>query len=167
MNIFEIIKANPEFLPIIQNAVLNTLKIYSKSIVTPNTPFSSDNKTKNAIDIIGTISLTLNSHSSMLAIGFSRAAFIKLYENTFKEKLSSISIESQDLAGELINIIFQTIEPELVKKGYNFDASLPSVYCGHSIEKWKKQNIKRSFVFPFKSETGDIFFEIPELKEVN
>jgi len=77
--------------------------------------------------VFGMLDLKEENNTSVLSLGFAHAVFVKIYENMFQEQLTEVSLETADLAGELINIVFQSIDPELRKRGHRFETSLPKV----------------------------------------
>ncbi len=164
MNIFQVIQSNPDLVGEMQKAVLATLKGYSKCDLEAKPTFFKDNKSKVDITILSMLTLsTKEGDKGVLALGFSEAAFMKIYEKTLDMKPEGINAETGDLAGELINIIYQTLTPELRKKGVIFDVSLPTVLIKNQLSEWSKVAVDRSLVFPFTSEQGDLYFEIPEI----
>jgi CheY-specific phosphatase CheX len=165
MSIFEIIQSDPDLVRLIQEAVFNTLKVYACSDIHIKPLFTKEHKSSFEVNIIGMLRLTSKEGEDLLAIGFSELAFMTLYQNMFNEQQAAISSDNKDLAGELINIIFQTIDPELRKKGYNCEVSLPEVLMGADLEKWSHTLVKESLVLPFATANGDLFFEIPDLRK--
>ena len=165
MSIFEIIQSDPDLVRLIQEAVFNTLKVYACSDIHIKPLFNKEHQCSFEVNIIGMLRLTSNEGEDLLAIGFSELAFLTLYQNMFNEQPVAISTDNQDLAGELINIIFQTIDPELRKKGYSCEASLPEVLIGADLEKWTHVLVKESLVLSFATANGDLFFEIPNLRK--
>jgi CheY-specific phosphatase CheX len=165
MSIFEIIQSDPDLVRLIQEAVFNTLKVYACSDIHIKPLLNREHQSSFEVNIIGMLRLTSKEGEDLLAIGFSERAFMTLYQNMFNEKPVAISPDNQDLAGELINIIFQTIDPELQKKGYSCEASLPEVLLGADLEKWSHVLVKESLVLPFATANGDLFFEIPNLRK--
>jgi CheY-specific phosphatase CheX len=164
MTLFEIVRHNPVMLHHIQEAVFRALKIYAHSDIVPKAHFFKSHTADSEITIIGLMEITENTKTNFLALGFSQTAFLGIYENMFREKLTDVSLESADLAGELLNIIFQTIDPELRKLGHKFDVSLPKVLTKSNTHEWIQTHADQSLVLPFSTECGDILFEIFETK---
>ena len=165
MSIFQIIQADPDLVLLIQEAVFNTLKVYACSDIETKPLFHKEHDSSFEVSIIGMLRLSSQKGDDLLAIGFSERAFMTLYQNMFNEEPEVISSDNKDLAGELINIIFQTIDPELRKKGYFCEVSLPEVLTGTDLEKWSRFLVKESLVLPFATANGDLFFEIPNFKK--
>ena len=164
MSIFQIIKSDPDLVRLIQEAVFNTLKVYACSDIVTKPLFHKKHDCSFEVSIIGMLRLTSQNGDDVLAIGFSEQAFMTLYQNMFNEQPEAISSDNQDLAGELINIIFQTIDPELRKKGYHCEVSLPEILTGLDLDKWSQVLVKESLVLPFATTNGDLFFEIPNFE---
>ncbi|MGK5086250.1 response regulator [Bdellovibrionota bacterium FG-2] len=166
MNIFQVIQSNPDLIAQVQKAVSDTLRGYSKCNLEAKPSFLKDDNNKFKITILSMLNLSTKAvDQGGLALGFTEAAFMKIYESTLNMKAEGINAETGDLAGELINIIYQTITPELRKKGVTFDVSLPTVLLENQLSDWAKVAVDRSLVFPFSSDQGDLYFEIPEITE--
>jgi CheY-specific phosphatase CheX len=163
MTLFDLISTSPGIIERIQESVHETLKIYARSEISPKSHFFKLNTGNDGITIIGVLDLKENDNTSVLSLGLSHAAFVKIYENMFHEKLLEVSLETADLAGELINIIFQSFDPELRKLGHVYEASLPRVLTSNSGE-WITNPAGQSLVLPFGTECGDILFEVFETK---
>ena len=156
--------SHPEMIQHIQESVYATLKIYASSEIVPQSHYLQSHRTDAGITVIGMLELKNKDTTSVLALGFSNEVFFTIYENMFKEKLTEVSLETADLAGELVNIIFQSIDPELRKMGYLFDASLPKVLTKLHEHEWGKISVDQSLVLPFSTVKGEILFEIFETK---
>ncbi len=166
MNIFQLIQANPSLTVQIQKSLLETLKTHSKCSLDSKPANLKENKTKFKISILSMLSLSNKSgEKGVLALGFSDNSFMKIYENTLNPKPEGIGPENVNLAGALINVIYKVIAPELSKKGTTFDPAVPIVLLEKEVSDSAKVAVDRSLVFPFSSEQGDLYFEIPEIME--
>jgi CheY-specific phosphatase CheX len=167
-SIIQIIYEKEEIIVAVQRAMVNTLGSYSQSVITANPVFLKNNHTRFDIKVVGTINLLeqKSGKSILLILGFGELIFKQIYENTFQEKIIDIDHENQELAGELLNIIFQTIDPELQKHDCIFTASLPEVFSGVKLDHWLKVNGKASLslVLPFSITTNEFYFELSELQ---
>lgn len=163
MSLLKIIEKDSSIVPLIQDAILKTLQVHSRSQLTlGDVSFKSESPDSN-ISVIGLIKNTHNNSSAILAIGFSEKAFIQIYENMFQEMLTEITKEAADLAGEIVNIVYQTINPELKKRGHVFEVSLPVVMTGSELGKWLNCQITHSLALSFHNENEKIMFEIVEI----
>lgn len=161
-SLFEVLACNEGLVHTIQEAVQTTLKVHSRSAIHVMPVRSEGLPGKADVAIIGVLRLTGSPSNSMLALGLSRSAFAAIYENMFGEPMGELSDENQDLAGELVNIIFQSIDPELRALGIELEPSLPVFLTGRAIEGWAEASVGRSFVLPFSTEAGDLFIAIPD-----
>ncbi len=164
MTLFEVVQSHPEMIRHIQESVYSALKVYASSEIVPKAHYLQSHAAAVEVTVIGMLELTRRDTTSVLAIGFSHEVFVAIYENMFKEKLIDVSLETADLAGELINIIFQSVDPELRKLGYLFEASLPKVLTQSPRHEWVQISVEQSLILPFSTGTGDILFEIFETK---
>jgi CheY-specific phosphatase CheX len=164
MTLFEVVTTHPQIIQHMQDAVYETLKIYASSEIVPKPHYVESHTSDFEVTVIGMLALQEKGTASVLTLGFSHEVFIQVYENMFKEKLIEVSSESADLAGELVNIIFQTIDPELRALGYLFEASLPKVLTTVNLHEWVKISTQQSLILPFSTESGDILFEVFETK---
>lgn len=113
----------------------------------------------NNIAIVSVVSLISNGFSGSIALCFSEAAFLKIYENMFGEKCAKISTDNEDAAGELLNIIYGVAKSELNTKGYDFQKALPTVMVGDKI-RVRQTGPKPAVVVPFETEAGPLQLEI-------
>ncbi len=164
MTLFEVVTSHPEMIRHIQESVYAALKVYASSEIIPKPHYLKSHAADFEVTVIGMLELTKTGATSVLALGFSHEVFVKIYENMFQEKLVEVSLETADLAGELINIIFQSIDPELRKLGFLFEASLPKVLTQAHRHEWVHISVEQSLILPFSTGTGDILFEIFETK---
>ena len=164
MTLFDVVRSSPEMIQHIQESVCKTLKIYARSEIVPKSHFFKVHAGDSEITIIGMLDLKEENNTSVLSLGFAHAVFVKIYENMFQEQLTEVSLETADLAGELINIVFQSIDPELRKRGHRFETSLPKVLTKSDLHRWVTISADQSLVLPFSTEYGDMLFEVFETK---
>lgn len=166
-SIIQFVHSNNEIISSVQNAIINTLNSYSQSAVKASPAFIKNNHIRFDIKVVGAIKLREQNigKTIFLILGFAEHIFKQIYENTFQEKIIAIDRENQELAGELINIIFQTIDPELQKHGCVFNANLPEVFSGEKLVYWLKTNNMSalSLVLPFTIATNEFYFELTEI----
>jgi CheY-specific phosphatase CheX len=165
--IIQIICDKNEIIFAVQNAMINTLGSYSQSAITAMPVIIKNNHTRHDVKVVGTINLLEHKSEKniILLLGFGESVFMQIYENTFQEKIVGIDCINQELAGELLNIVFQTIDPELQKHGHIFTASLPEVYSGENLVHWQKSNSRSalSLVLPFSINNSEFYFELSEI----
>ena len=162
VNIFDAICSDAGLIELIQKAVLTTLKVYTSSDVEVRPAIHQEKGNSNSF-VVGVVTLRGEKGSGKLGLSLSESAFATIYENMFGDKPAIFTLEDQTLAGELINIIFQTIDPELRTRGHFFDVSLPDVLAGDGLLQWHKPPVKRSILLPFVTAKGELYFEIPEI----
>jgi len=165
VNLFDVVRAHEELVERIQEVVRSTLRIHSRSAIkvlpvhTEGLPGPPD------VAIIGVLRLTgVPAGNSLLALGLSYAAFAEIYENMFGEPYVALSEDSGDIAGELVNIIFQSIDPDLRELGLELEPSLPAFLTGRAIDGWSQATLGPTVVLPFSLEAGDLFVAIPDLR---
>lgn len=161
-SLFDVVRANDALVGRIQEAVRTTLRVHSRSAIRVLPARSAGLPGQTEVAVIGVLRLTGSPGAgSMLALGLSLTAFAAIYENMFGEPLGELTEENQDLAGELVNIIFQTIDPDLRALGLELEPSLPAFLTGRAIEGWSQAAVGHSFVLPFSTDAGDLFIAIP------
>jgi CheY-specific phosphatase CheX len=163
MSVLDLINSDSKLLALIQDAVLHALQVHTHSMIEIGPTFFRSSVDKKNLGVIGLVHIKGNSTPAFLAIGFSEAAFLQIYKNMFKEELGGITLEAADLAGEIVNIIFQTLDPELRNRGFEFEVSFPEVHIGTSESKSACIQYQRSLVLPFRSGKEDFYFEIAEI----
>jgi CheY-specific phosphatase CheX len=164
LGILKLIQSRDEIILAMQAAIVNTLKLYAGSVILAKPVFIKPRVSNHGLALVGQIELTDRYNKKIiLALGFPQEVFSIIYENTFQEKIDEINSETQELAGELINIIFQTIDPELRVHGHEFTASLPQVLVGQSLIDSLQNNNTSSLVLPFAIEAGSFYLELAEI----
>jgi CheY-specific phosphatase CheX len=165
MSILEIFRTRIELISTIQSAIASTFKGYSNSAIISKTAFLKNQKASLDVSVLGVIWLTDEQNKkTAISLGFSEATFKKLYENTFNEQIIGIDEENKDLAGELVNIIFQTVDPELRIHDFKFNPSLPEVLTGKGIEDWSSICDDVTLVLPCAIGNDIFYFELSEVK---
>lgn len=167
MTILDIVKLEPKLIQHIEESICKALKVYAHFEIVPKPYYFTNRIYDKEITVVGMLDFKEIKNRCIVSLGFSNDVFLKIYEKMFHEKLTEISLESADLAGELINIIFQSISPELRKLGYNCEASLPKVFTKSNLHEWINLSVEQSLVLPFSAEGGNILFEIFEMKGDN
>lgn len=141
------------------NATINTFKVQLQTEVTAGKLFIKDDKQNLQVGIAGLISLVCNEFSGTICVAFPTPVFLKIYETMLGEKAESITAETQDAAGEILNIIYGQGKTELVNKGYKLERALPTVLAGDNLKVFHSKQAKIIAV-PFKASFGEFYFEI-------
>jgi len=90
--------------------------------------------------------------SFTLLLGLSQELFEILYQNMFNESIQLINQENHDLAGEILNIAFGSMDPEFRKMGLKLKASFPKVYSGKELERLSQELKSPSLCIRYASE---------------
>lgn len=143
--------------PFIEGTI-NTLKVQANLNIKVEKPYIKM-KEESSIAIAGVISTNNPEMPGSIALCFSRDVFLKIYEAMVGERHQEISQESQDAAGEMLNIIYGHAKTRLKKDGYTLDMAIPVVLTG---EKVKMQIGERgkSVILPFECEYGKFHIEV-------
>ncbi len=85
-------------------------------------------------DVTGIIGITGDANGT-IAVTFDEGSILTIVSKMFGEKITSLSHETSDAVGELVNMISGQARRELEELGRIFDAAIPSVVSGknHSI----------------------------------
>lgn len=86
-------------------------------------------------DVTGIIGFAESGVFGSVALTFPTSTLLYIYGLMMNERVTKISREVQDLAGELTNIVAGVAKQELSKDGMNFHISIPTIVAGknHSI----------------------------------
>lgn len=149
-----------EIISIIVDGLRLTLSQHTKTETKTGKPYLRESAAEEGITIAGVIRLQGQDFSATLLLGFSKKTFLRIYENMFEEAAENISTENQDLAGELLNIAFGVMNPELTKLGYKLKSSFPKVLTGSTLEERLKKVGSGSVVIPFQAKDDEFYLEI-------
>jgi chemotaxis protein CheX len=112
------------------------------------------------IAIVAVISLTSKAFQGTIALCFPAPVFLAIYSNMVGEKHAEISKETEDAAGEILNIIFGQAKAELNDKaGYEIQKAIPAVIRGADI-KVHHMARKVAMVLPFQTPQGGFYLEV-------
>lgn len=153
-----------DFIAPFLKGVKSTFEVQCKTPLNPVKPYIKSSPLEN-ISIAGVLSLTSDNFRGTVVLAFPEEVFLKVYENMFDEKHDKITDESQDAAGELLNIIYGTAKVELNQKGFNFPKSLPTVMKGKELV-IRQVSDSKTVVIPFDSVAGTFYLEIEFEKSV-
>jgi chemotaxis protein CheX len=140
------------------SATMSTLEVQCKTKVVPQKPYMKKEQLPN-IAIAGVISLISKGFAGSIVLCFEESTFLKIYERMLGEVAEKVTLETQDAAGELLNIIYGTAKTELNQKGYNFDRALPTVLTGEKLSIRQTGSLPVMIV-PFQSDIGIFHIEI-------
>lgn len=140
-------------------ATLNTLKIQCAYECVSARPFMKDANFKAAIDIAGVISILSDEFKGSISICFPENIFLKLMSNMLGEECRAITTETEDGAGELVNIIFGQAKMTLNKLGYTLQKAIPTIVRGGEL-RVRHITPYSTIILPFNSELGDFYIEI-------
>ncbi len=111
-------------------------------------------------DIAGVISLTSNVFNGTIALCFPAPVFLAIYGNMVGEKATEITSQTEDAAGELLNIIFGQAKAELnARGGYNIQKAIPAVVRGQDL-RVKHLAKGPTVLLPFETAVGTFHIEI-------
>lgn len=139
-------------------ATVNALKIQANTEAKPGKPYL---KTKDyPADIAGIIALNSEAFCGSIAIAFTEVVFLNIYKNMLGEAPAEINKETEDAAGEIMNIIFGQAKIELNdNQNFKIQKAIPSVIRGKNISV-NHSAPARSMVIPFESSVGTFHLEI-------
>jgi chemotaxis protein CheX len=145
------------------DATVKTLSVQASTQSHPGKPFVLDRTAADGglgIDIAGVISLTSDTLKGNITIGFPAAVFLKIYENMFGEKVTALTPEIQDAAGEILNIIYGSAKTELnATQGCGFKPALPTVLTGEKLN-IRQSPLNPTIVLPFETLAGPFQIEV-------
>ncbi len=111
------------------------------------------------IDISGTLEISSPYFKGTIGISFEDEAYKVIIGQMVKESVGDISLENQDGAAEIINIIFGQTKEVLRERGYNLDRAVPSVMRGRGHRVINNKSIPILLV-PFHSDLGNFWMQI-------
>ena len=109
-------------------------------------------------EVSGIIGL-MGEKGGNMSISFSKRCILKIVSNMFGTKPNYINIEVRDAVGEITNIIAGTGRRKLSKRGYNIQASIPTIIVGekHFID---HNTEEPCIIIPFQTKYGPLSMEI-------
>ena len=120
---------NVEFINPFLEAVINVLKTMAFTNPKPGKPFLKKKGEPSQGDVTGIVGMTGPVNGS-IAVSFSEQAILQVVSNMFGEDFKELNGEIQDAVGELSNMISGDARRMLAEKGYQFEASIPTVITG-------------------------------------
>ena len=128
MNTKEMIKA-------VMFGINDALNKYGRLKVVPGKPEIKQKQDNTNLSAIGIVRLESKDFAVEVFMGFSEILFKEIYENIFQTTPMEVSSENHDLAGEILNVAFGTIDPMLRAQGIFARCSFPKIYSGEGMKK--------------------------------
>ena len=143
--------------PFIEGTI-NTLQTQANVPITTGKPFIKDGK-ELPIAIAGVITMNNAEMPGSIALCFSKEVFLGIYESMVGEKHEEITAETQDAAGELLNIIYGHAKTKLKAGGFTIDMAIPVILAGEKLTMQIGERGK-TIVVPFECPYGAFYLEI-------
>ena len=123
-------------------------------------PYLRKRDEKIPMEIAGVIALQCSEFTGSIALCFSSRVFLNIYEALVGERIEEINQDSQDAAGELLNMIFGAAKTELNdRKGYTLQKAIPTVLCGDQLRIHHQSSVP-TIILPFEGKVGAFHIEI-------
>jgi hypothetical protein len=122
--------AHQEFIRIVADALAQTISHYAKIPTVAGAAVLKTSLESNRIDVGGFICFDSPDFTVEIFIGIPLDLYAIYYENIAQEKLVALSSENQDLAGELLNIAFGTVDPKTRQPDFQLRSSFPKTLIG-------------------------------------
>lgn len=142
------------------DATINTLTVQANTQVKAGKPQLKTDQSSTDIEIVAVVSLTSNAFHGTIALCFPKKVFLEIYSSMVGEKYDEITKETEDAAGEILNMIFGQAKAALNDKaGYQIQKAIPAVIRGADI---KVHHLARqvALVLPFETGHGSFYLEV-------
>lgn len=139
-------------------AAVEALKVQSNTNSSPGAPYLKNDESPKW-DLIGIIGLSSTHFKGTIALCFTEKVYLAIMSQMLGEKVTVLTSDIADGAGELLNIIFGSAKTVLNEKDYGIDKAIPSVVTGENV-KIKQLADRPTVVLPFKTEHGVYHIEI-------
>jgi CheY-specific phosphatase CheX len=136
---------------IISMAIAETITNYSKIQTQSGRPFVTPKTDSTDICFAALLSLQSGDLSVDLMLGFSKALFLDIYNNTTQSDLTDLTQDEMELAGELLNVSFGIIDEKLSNKGLHFKSGFPKIVLGDELSKILNNLPAQSLSIPLES----------------
>jgi chemotaxis protein CheX len=151
---------NVEFITPFIGAVQVAIKVQANTPLTGEPPFAKKAPHPDNIAIAGVINLVSDQFIGSISLLFPEKVFLLIYSNMFGEKCEKITKESEDAAGELLNIIFGLAKAKLNnEKGYTVQKAIPTVLVGEKLQ-IATSHVGSTVVLPFTTDAGRFYVEV-------
>jgi chemotaxis protein CheX len=144
--------------PFITSAI-EALKVQGGLVVEAGKPFVKGKEPMPTISIAGQLGLTSTQFRGAIHVSFEEKVFLKMMSNMIGEELKEITVEIQDGAAEMVNIIYGTAKTQLNSRGYDLQRAIPIVIAGDNL-KFSVSRAHPAIVIPLRSPEGFVFIEI-------
>lgn len=136
-----------------------TLKALADLEVNPIEIYKKGEKHQSELAIAGTVGFVCEYFTGALSICFPKAVFLSLHPQIFgSDPLPEITPEMEDSAGELLNMICGQTKMLLIKKGFTFEVTIPTILRGEAIQTCQTAG-REVFVLPFNLGDGECYLE--------
>ncbi|MCM2324773.1 MAG: chemotaxis protein CheX [Oligoflexia bacterium] len=149
-----------ELLTPFSQAIKNTIEIQANTRVTLGAPRLKMSNERFEMDVAGVISLTSAKYNGSIALCLPAKVFLQIYSNMVGEKHLEITRETEDAAGELLNMIFGQAKAELNNnKAYEIQRAIPTIVRGQQLH---VHHLSRgvTIVIPAQTEAGEFRVEV-------
>lgn len=144
--------------PFILGAV-EALKTQARIQVEGGKPFLKGKQAQPRFVVAALLGLVSNEFRGSISLYFEEKVFLKMIENMLGEKLTEVSDEYADAAGEILNITYGAAKTTLNSRGYELKRALPTVIKGSDIKANLSSKVP-TIVIPLQSEFGQVHIEI-------
>jgi len=145
--------------PFIDSSIKTLNAMCGVETINAQKPYLYNDEDKLDIDISGNLTITSPYFRGSIAISFSQPVYKKLISQMLEEGQENITLDNQDGAAEIINIIFGQTKAILNTRGYSLQRAIPNVVRGHGHKIYQSSKIPVLLV-PFTSDAGDFFIQI-------
>lgn len=141
-------------------SVEEVFQLQAKVNLTPQKPYIQTEISSSNLGIVALVGLNTKQFRGTIALCFSTEVFLKIYCRMMGETLTEIGQDTEDAAGELLNIVYGRAKTILNKDfGMDLQPALPTVLRGEKLS-LRRQNNCQTIVLPFASEVGVFHVEI-------
>jgi chemotaxis protein CheX len=149
---------NVEFVNPFLVSTTNVLSTMAKTTATFGKPFLKTDRSAKG-DVTGIIGMSGSQAKGSLAITFTEAAILHIYNQMLGEVAKEVNDDVVDCVGEITNMITSGAKAMLSEKGYKFELAIPTMVAGknHSISHKTKGSI---ICIPFDTVAGSFFIEV-------
>lgn len=151
---------DPAIVSSLINSIKSTLEVQANTKVTIGEHRVKQLDEIHDNDIAAVISLTSSTYNGSVALCFPSKVFLHIYSNMLGEKHETITRETEDAAGELLNMIFGMTKAELNNtKGYDLQKAIPAIVRGAHLRVHHLNRGVTLFV-PCQTDAGPFHVEI-------
>ena len=143
--------------PFILGAV-DAIKVQGGLTVEGGKPFLKGKEPMPPISIAAQLGLTSAQFKGAISLCFEEKVFLKMLSNMLGEECTENTVDNQDGASELLNMVYGFAKSALNPKGYNFERAIPTVVRGKELQ--TSHGRLPTLVIPLHSEIGYVFIEI-------